>query len=82
MDAIDLIERELFQQAIGHHQQRTFSPFLRRLEDEANGTIETAFFGQQFCSTEKHGRMTVVSTGVHHPFVHRFVVRGAILGDP
>lgn len=47
VDAIDLIERELLQEAVGHHRQRTFPPFLRRLEDEANGAIETAFLGQR-----------------------------------
>src|SRR5690606_17416413 len=59
---------EALEEAVLDHQLGAAEILLRRLEDEMDRAVEIAAFGQQPGGTEEHGRMPVMSTGMHQPF--------------
>ena len=81
MQAVDLVEREPLQQAVSEHGERALAPFLRRLEDEANGAVEPAFLSQDLRRTEQHRRVAVMAAGMHDARVLRAIGHVRLFGD-
>lgn len=79
MQAKDLVEGKALHQAIVEHRQRALSPFLRRLEDEAHGAVETALPGQKLGRTKQHRRVAVMAAGMHETGIAGAVWRGRLL---
>jgi hypothetical protein len=63
---------------IAEHGKSPLTPFFGRLENEADRSVEAAFFRQLLRSTEQHGRVTVVPAGMHEARIHRSVGRRAL----
>jgi len=76
--AVDLVDREALEQAVGHHRRRAAAVLFGRLEDEAHGAVEIALLREQLCCAEQHRHVAVVPAGVHAAGVQRRV--GAALG--
>ena len=72
MHAKHHVNFRIFQNSIGYHQRGTAmrSRFFRRLEHQLDGTSPgVAVFYQRRCGPQQHGHMTVMSAGVHDPFI-------------
>ena len=80
---VDLVRGKALEQAVAHHHAAPAAVLLGRLEDHIGGAVEVARLGQVARGAEQHGRVPVVSAGVHAPFVARAVrtLRGLVHGQ-
>src|SRR5262245_34132933 len=67
VQAVDLTEREAFEQPVLEHGQGTSPPLLGGLEEEAEGAVEAPLGGEDLRRAEQHGGVAVVAAGVHQP---------------
>ena len=67
MNAKNGITRKALKEAVGNHLLRAtvLACFFSRLKDQVNGALEVFGFGQVLGRTQQHGRVAVMSTGVH-----------------
>ena len=65
VQAVDGVAGEALEQAVLQHGLGAAAAFLGGLEDEVDGAVEVARFGQVFGGAEQHGGVAVVAAGVH-----------------
>ena len=78
------VDPKLVEQAVLHHGVTAaffVSGFLCRLEDEVNGAIEIAMFGEVARRAEQHRGMPVMPAGVHLPIDLRAIFKGVLFLD-
>jgi hypothetical protein len=61
------------EQLVRKHRLRAAQPLLGRLEDEIDRAVEVARLGEIARRTEQHGGVAVVTAGMHHAGLGRFV---------
>ncbi len=59
------ITRKTVEQSFVYHDLGAAEILFRRLENQMNGSVEIAPLSQSLGSTEQHGRMAIMSTGMH-----------------
>gem|GEM_PF-2858224 len=79
MHAIDHIARKALKQALVDHLLGTGTALFSRLEDEVHDAIEPAMLGKPAGPCEQHGRVAIVTAGMHAPLVLRGMVKGVVL---
>jgi hypothetical protein len=81
VQAIDLLDAEPGHQPVLHHGVAAAAALLGRLEDHHGRAVEVARFGQVLCCSKEHGRMAVMTAGVHQAGRLRAVRRVRLLLD-
>ncbi|CAJ0703161.1 hypothetical protein LMG18102_03900 [Ralstonia mannitolilytica] len=69
MHAEDCVAGEAFEQAVLDHFACAATAFFGWLEDQVNRPAEVAVFRQVMRGAQEHGRVAIVSTRVHFPFM-------------
>ena len=78
--AEDRLHRESLEQAVLDHFARAAAAFLGWLEDEVDRAVEVAVARQVLRGGEQHGRVAVVTAGVHPAGVLARVGEAVVLG--
>ncbi len=65
VNAIDLFDVKALHHAFFHHDAPAPIIFLGRLKNQRNASCKTPCFTHVFCSAQQHGRMPIMTTGMH-----------------
>ena len=76
VQAVDALDREALEQAVGDHHLAAALVLLGGLEDEADDAVEVAGGGQVAGGAEEHRGVAVVAAGVHGAVARRAVRAG------
>ncbi|MNQ64015.1 hypothetical protein D3C85_784190 [compost metagenome] len=75
----DRLARESVEQTILNHRTPPSQPLFGRLKDEVHDPIEVALQRQVASSAQKHARVSIMTTGVHHSSVLRAMLESVRL---